>query len=69
MHGIFAQSDSNKLSILNGSHSSIAHEHDEETVLVFPDFAMVAGVGQDESSVRKLYQRVLHPDISSDVPW
>ncbi|KAJ7174148.1 Sucrase/ferredoxin-like-domain-containing protein [Mycena crocata] len=42
--GIFNASDSTALSILNGSHHSIADDESLETVLVFPDFVVVAGV-------------------------
>ncbi|KAJ7170251.1 Sucrase/ferredoxin-like-domain-containing protein [Mycena crocata] len=61
--GIFNASDSGELSILNGSHSSIGDE-DLETVLVFPDFMVVAGVPSTVDGGKSLCKIALNPRIS-----
>lgn len=38
--GVFNGSDSKRISILNGSHTTLADDHDQDTVLVFPDYTV-----------------------------
>ncbi|KZV96637.1 Sucraseferredoxin-like protein [Exidia glandulosa HHB12029] len=67
-HGVFAQSDSNKLSILNGSHVSIADDHDAQSVLVFPDYTVVESVKPSSDGVDKFWKQVLDPALAPEVP-
>lgn len=68
MHGVFSPSDSNKLSILNGSHVTVADKRGDETVLLFPDYSMIVGVRATEDSVDAFYKTVLDPALAADVP-
>ncbi|KAH7103368.1 Sucraseferredoxin-like protein [Auriculariales sp. MPI-PUGE-AT-0066] len=68
-YGVFAQTDSNALSILNGSHVSISDHPSDETVLLFPDYAMIVGVRADTESVHTLYKTVLEPSVSAEVQF
>ncbi|KAJ6629220.1 Sucrase/ferredoxin-like-domain-containing protein [Mycena sp. CBHHK59/15] len=60
--GVFSSSDSTRLSILNGSHKTVsADEH--ETVLVFPDFTMVAGVPSTPDGAKQLWKTQLDASL------
>ncbi|KAJ6558023.1 Sucrase/ferredoxin-like-domain-containing protein [Mycena capillaripes] len=61
--GIFNASDSTDISILNGSHKSISDDHDLETVLVFPDFMIVAGIPSSPQGAKLLYKTALNSRI------
>ncbi|EJD37715.1 hypothetical protein AURDEDRAFT_92231 [Auricularia subglabra TFB-10046 SS5] len=67
-HGVFSQDDSNRLSILNGSHISVADHHDGETVLVFPDYTLVSSVKPTAESVEDFWKHALDPAIGAEVP-
>ena len=68
--GVFASTSSSWLSILNGSHatlsdsSSTSNSSDDtapETVLVFPDYTLVTGVGRTQADAQALYDTALAP--------
>ncbi|KAJ7359752.1 Sucrase/ferredoxin-like-domain-containing protein [Mycena albidolilacea] len=61
--GIFNASDSCQISILNGSHKTISDDPDLETVLVFPDFMIVAGVPSSSEGGKTLWNAALDPRI------
>ncbi|KAI5894141.1 uncharacterized protein SCHCODRAFT_02623840 [Schizophyllum commune H4-8] len=72
--GVFASTSSSWLSILNGSHatlcddptsgSSSSHAPPHETVLVFPDYTLVTGVGRTQADAQALYDTALAPGAS-----
>ncbi|KAJ6557817.1 Sucrase/ferredoxin-like-domain-containing protein [Mycena capillaripes] len=57
--GIFNATESGLISILNGSHKSISDDPDLETILVFPDFMIVAGVPSSREGAQLLYKTAL----------
>ena len=61
--GLFLASDSNRTSVLNGSHKSLCHEDDHETVMVFPDFKVVTEVHRSTQGARELWDSVVDPSI------
>ncbi|KAJ6447950.1 Sucrase/ferredoxin-like-domain-containing protein [Mycena vulgaris] len=61
--GISNSSDSSELSILNASHNSISEEDDLETVLVFPDFMVVADVPSSVEGAQLMWETMLPPRI------
>ncbi|KAJ7202988.1 Sucrase/ferredoxin-like-domain-containing protein [Mycena haematopus] len=61
--GIFNASDSSWISILNGSHKTISDDPELETVLIFPDFMVVAGVPSSREGAELLWNTALDPRI------
>ncbi|KAF7360233.1 hypothetical protein MVEN_00752100 [Mycena venus] len=61
--GIFNASDSTAIAILNGSHKTISDDHELETVLVFPDFMIVAGIPSSPQGAKMLWNSALDPRI------
>ena len=61
--GLFLASDSSRTSVLNGSHKTLCHEDDHETVLVFPDFKVVTEVHRSIQGARELWDSAVDPSI------
>jgi hypothetical protein len=61
--GIFAQTASNKVNILNGSHHTISDNSDHDTVLVFPDYKLVYDVDRSQDGANQLWNQALSPSI------
>ena len=61
--GLFLASDSSRTSILNGSHKTLCHENDHETVLVFPDFKVVTEVRRSTQGAQELWDSAVNPSI------
>ncbi|KAG6880074.1 hypothetical protein C0992_006886 [Termitomyces sp. T32_za158] len=61
--GVFRSSDSTKISILNGSHNTIADDIDQETVLVFPDYTIVTNVPRTREGARGLWEWAVDPAV------
>jgi len=61
--GLFLTSDSNRTSVLNGSHKTLCHEDDHETVLVFPDFTVVTEVHRSMQGAQKLWDSTINPAL------
>lgn len=61
--GLFLTSDSNRTSVLNGSHKTLCHEDDHETVLVFPDFTAVTEVHRSMQGAQKLWDSAINPSL------
>ncbi|KAJ7185744.1 Sucrase/ferredoxin-like-domain-containing protein [Mycena filopes] len=59
IHGIFRASESGGLSILNGSHKSISDNHELQTVLIFPDFVMIADIPSSPYGAQLLCKNAL----------
>ncbi|KIK65500.1 hypothetical protein GYMLUDRAFT_38975 [Collybiopsis luxurians FD-317 M1] len=66
--GVFNSSDSNRISILNGSHHTLSDNPDYETVLVFPDYKLVTEVPRTIDGARNLWDTALSPDVSTLFP-
>ncbi|PPQ74734.1 hypothetical protein CVT24_003862 [Panaeolus cyanescens] len=62
--GLFHTSDSTRTSVLNGSHKTICHEPDHESVLVFPDFKVVTEVRRSMQGAHDLWESALDPSVS-----
>lgn len=58
---MFTQREGTRLSILNGSHTTISEHHDRETVLVFPDYRVVFGVENTPKAAELLYEKAVSP--------
>ncbi|KAJ7591315.1 Sucrase/ferredoxin-like-domain-containing protein [Mycena floridula] len=63
MPGLFNSTDGTKLSILNGSHHTLSDRQDLETVLIFPDYKLVADVPRDFEGAKLLWDNCIHPDV------
>lgn len=63
--GIFAQSSTNKISILNGSHRTISDDSDQDTVLVFPDYKVVFDVDRSQQGASSLWKTAVSPAIET----
>lgn len=61
--GLFLASDSSRTSVLNGSHKTLCHENDHETVLVFPDFKVVTEVRRSTQGAQELWDSAVNPSI------
>jgi len=61
--GIFASSDTSRVSILNGSHKTLSDDDDHDTVLVFPDFKVVTEVPRSLDGAQELWKSSVHPNL------
>ncbi|KAJ7080518.1 Sucrase/ferredoxin-like-domain-containing protein [Mycena epipterygia] len=61
--GIFDATDSCEISILSGSLKSISEDDGLETVLVFPDFIVIAGIPSILEGAQAMWKNALHPRI------
>ncbi|KAG6829318.1 hypothetical protein H0H92_004921 [Tricholoma furcatifolium] len=61
--GVFRSSDSTKISILNGSHNTMADDVDQETVLVFPDYTIVTNIPRTKEGALGLWEGAIDPAI------
>jgi hypothetical protein len=61
IEGIFRSSDCTRLGILNGSHTTLSESVDEtlETVLIFPDYKVVADVPRSLDGAKRLWSSAL----------
>ncbi|KAJ3723228.1 Sucrase/ferredoxin-like-domain-containing protein [Lentinula raphanica] len=66
--GVFNSSDSNKISILNGSHHTISDNPEYETVLVFPDFKVVTEIPRSLDGAKALWDAALTSNVSTIPP-
>ncbi|KAG6911634.1 hypothetical protein DXG01_007884 [Tephrocybe rancida] len=61
--GVFRSSDSTRISILNGSHNTMADDIDQETVLVFPDYTIITNVPRTREGARGLWESAIDPAV------
>ncbi|ETW83862.1 hypothetical protein HETIRDRAFT_311858, partial [Heterobasidion irregulare TC 32-1] len=61
--GIFKDSETRKVSILNGSHDTLSAASDVETVLVFPDYKLVTEVPCSLDGARELWDHSVDPSV------
>ena len=68
--GVFATdlSKVKKVSILNGSHRAISEDDDKETVLVFPDYTVIAEVPNTHAGAEALWEHSLSPGVDIHAP-
>ncbi|PPQ95474.1 hypothetical protein CVT26_008502 [Gymnopilus dilepis] len=64
--GLFSTSDSTRTSVLNGSHRSLCHEDDHESVLVFPDYKVVTEVRRSVQGARELWESAVEPSVGRE---
>jgi len=62
--GVFNSKESNRLSILNGSHVTLSDDDNKESVLVFPDFKVVKEVPRCQQGADKLWRNALEPSLN-----
>ena len=62
--GVFNQGEGARLSILNGSHTTISEHHDRATVLIFPDYRIVFGVENTPKAAELLYEKAVSPSTT-----
>jgi Sucrase/ferredoxin-like len=62
--GIFKDSETHAVSILNGSHDTLSRDYDHETVLVFPDYKVVTEVPRSLDGARELWRNSVNPSVS-----
>ena len=62
--GVFTPREGSRLSILNGSHTTISEHHDRETVLIFPDYRIVFGVESTPKAAELLYEKAVSPSTT-----
>lgn len=51
------------MAILNGSHDTLSRNNDHETVLVFPDYKVVAEVPRSLDGARELWRNSVNPSV------
>lgn len=61
--GLFRTADSTRTSVLNGSHRTICHENEFETVLVFPDYKVVTEVRRSVQGAQDLWDSAVDPKL------
>ena len=61
--GIFRDNETRKVSILNGSHDTLSHDHRRETVLVFPDYKVVMDVPRTLDGAQDLWDNSGNPSV------
>lgn len=59
--GLFTQNDTARLSIQNGSHNSFSEDPSQDTVLVLPDFKVIADVPRSPTGAETLWTAALDP--------
>ncbi|KAG8218417.1 Sucrase/ferredoxin-like-domain-containing protein [Butyriboletus roseoflavus] len=59
--GLFTQNDTRRLSIQNGSHKSFSEDPSQETVIVLPDFKVIADVPRSPMGAETLWTTALDP--------
>ena len=52
-----------RVTILNGSHHSVAEDSDKETVLIFPDYTVATAVPSTHAGAEELWKQTLSPSI------
>ena len=62
--GVFTQRQGTRLSILNGSHTTISEHHERETVLIFPEYRVVFGVENTPKAAELLYEKAVSPSTT-----
>ncbi|GJJ07315.1 hypothetical protein Clacol_001516 [Clathrus columnatus] len=62
--GLFTSSEQSRLSILNGSHTSLSCNDVEESVLVLPDYKVVKEVPRSQEGSEMLWRNVLEPTLN-----
>jgi hypothetical protein len=61
--GVFHSSESSRLAILNGSHTTVSEDCTKETVLVLPDYKAVVGVPRTLEGAEELWRCALDPSL------
>lgn len=61
--GIFKDSETHAVSILNGSHDTLSKDNGCETVLVFPDYKVVTEVPRSLDGARELWRNSVNPSV------
>lgn len=61
--GIFKDSETHAVAILNGSHDTLSKDNDHETVLVFPDYKVVTEVPRSLDGARELWRNSVNPSV------
>lgn len=61
--GIFKDSETHAVAILNGSHDTLSKENENETVLVFPDYKVVTEVPRSLDGARELWRNSVNPSV------
>ncbi|KAI9512256.1 Sucrase/ferredoxin-like-domain-containing protein [Russula earlei] len=61
--GIFKDSETHTVAILNGSHDTLSKDHERETVLVFPDYKVVTEVPRSLDGARELWRNSVNPSV------
>ncbi|KAI0663320.1 Sucraseferredoxin-like protein [Cubamyces menziesii] len=52
-----------KVTILNGSHRTVCHDDEKETVLVFPDYKVVTEVDRSHEGAEQLWNHAVSPHV------
>ncbi|KZP12111.1 hypothetical protein FIBSPDRAFT_168518 [Athelia psychrophila] len=66
INGIFSAADSTRTAILNGSHRTLSHDHELDTVLVFPDYRVVTEVPQSLAGAKSFWKTAVDPAVEWD---
>jgi len=61
--GIFKDSETHAVAILNGSHDTLSKDNGLETVLVFPDYKVVTEVPRSLDGARELWRNSVNPSV------
>jgi len=61
--GIFKDSETHTVAVLNGSHNTLSTKDERETVLVFPDYKVVTEVPRSFDGARELWRNSVNPSV------
>ncbi|KAI0081669.1 hypothetical protein K474DRAFT_1656024 [Panus rudis PR-1116 ss-1] len=59
--GVFDSSTVTKISILNGSHHTVADDPDHDTVLILPDYKVVTNIERSKKGAQELFAAAVDP--------
>ena len=63
--GAFSNANTSRLVVLNGSHNSISDDHENHSVLIFPDYVVVSNVVASSDGASAFWKYALNHDTTT----
>ena len=61
--GVHTSTETNKITVLNGSHHTLSDDPERDTVLVLPDYKVVQEVERSEKGAAELFKDAVDPAV------
>lgn len=61
--GVYNPLETNKITVLNGSHRSLSDDPERDTVLVLPDYKVVQEVARSAKGAEELFKDAVDPAV------